>query len=63
MSSQEEEIGQTPVVDKGKRKERTDYDFTNSSPHNSVEHLEAAYPPINEDAEETRRIVEVCCFE
>lgn len=61
MSGKEEEIAQT-VIDKGKSKERADYDLTNS-PHNSVEHLETAYPPINEDAEETRRIEEVCCFE
>lgn len=53
MLQEDEDIALASVADKGKRKEREEFGLGDDKGH------EPLYPPMSEDAEETRRVEEV----
>ncbi|KAF9531592.1 hypothetical protein CPB83DRAFT_891489 [Crepidotus variabilis] len=58
MTDQEEDIAKISNLDKGKSKQRPDHDLA-STPDSSSERLDdVVYPPVSDDAEESRRVEE-----
>jgi hypothetical protein len=59
MLQEDDEIALASVTDKGKGKEREEFDLDHNHRSFSDQLEGPMYPPINEDAEETRRVEEV----